>query len=334
MIRLTIEKSSAGSVGEVEGATVQKSCEPINMDAPGALRHVFKYVGALVDGARPSKDVADWEKVGSYPDGVVADKKAAELCEQGYFSKIQSIGEYSPELRYVLNDYSPSVDVYFKAHPNESAIDSPKKNYSVTVRLESGKNEFYDCEATSERDAKQQAGWAYVREGVVIDVAESKVYVPAQSLYAALKAAGIEIDNHESDLYVSVTPESTAILAKYPTSKANATTFKSNIDGKLNYDVSFAFEPFWDKKSLFHAQKIASEKASFEQADSSIDKAYSGKVMGVTDCHVVLSLGRTALIVAQSDLDRVPVKDEEVSVTFKDGKGMVQPGKERDGVER
>lgn len=57
--------------------------------------------------------------------------------------------------------------------------------------------------------------------------------------------------------------------------------------------------------------------------------------MGVTDHHVVLSLGRTALIVEQSDQDREPELGEEISVTFKDGKGMVQPGKGRDqGAER
>lgn len=42
--------------------------------------------------------------------------------------------------------------------------------YTVTIRLANGKKEFYDCEAESDFDAKQKAGWAYVREGVVIDV--------------------------------------------------------------------------------------------------------------------------------------------------------------------
>jgi hypothetical protein len=34
------------------------------------------------------------------------------------------------------------------------------------------KNDFYECEAESEFDAKQKAGWAYVREGVVTAVSE------------------------------------------------------------------------------------------------------------------------------------------------------------------
>lgn len=47
------------------------------------------------------------------------------------------------------------------------------KNYLVTVRLANGKKEFYDCEAVSVFDATQQAGWAYVREGVVVAVEEA-----------------------------------------------------------------------------------------------------------------------------------------------------------------
>lgn len=47
------------------------------------------------------------------------------------------------------------------------------KNYLVTVRLANNKKEYYECEACSEFDAKQQAGWAYIREGVVINVSEN-----------------------------------------------------------------------------------------------------------------------------------------------------------------
>lgn len=42
--------------------------------------------------------------------------------------------------------------------------------YIVTIHLSNGKNAFYECDAESEFDAKQKAGWAYVREGVVTDV--------------------------------------------------------------------------------------------------------------------------------------------------------------------
>jgi hypothetical protein len=70
------------------------------------------------------------------------------------------------------------------------------------------------------------------------------------SLYKALKAAGIvDMGSHESDLYVPVTPESTAILAKYPLQKSNTTTFKSNITGARTYDIPFAYDPFWEGKA-------------------------------------------------------------------------------------
>lgn len=46
------------------------------------------------------------------------------------------------------------------------------KHYLVTVRLFRGKNDYYECEAESEFDARQKAGWAYVREGIAIDVCE------------------------------------------------------------------------------------------------------------------------------------------------------------------
>lgn len=71
------------------------------------------------------------------------------------------------------------------------------------------------------------------------------------TLYAALLAAGVPIDNHESDLYFPVTEQSTAILAQYPHSKANATTFANqrppNV-GQRWYDVPFAFLPWWEAR--------------------------------------------------------------------------------------
>lgn len=67
-------------------------------------------------------------------------------------------------------------------------------------------------------------------------------------LYEQLRAAGIETDNHESDLCFPVTPESTAILKEQPEwRRESVTTFHSQVDGRLWYDVPFGFTPFWDK---------------------------------------------------------------------------------------
>lgn len=83
--------------------------------------------------------------------------------------------------------------------------------------------------------------------------------------------------------------------------------------------------------SFRNAEMIADTKGTYELVDKStcvdLDKTlhHTGKILGVTDKHVVLSLGRAALIYVQADLDRVPVKDELVSIAFTAGKGVVSP---------
>lgn len=68
------------------------------------------------------------------------------------------------------------------------------------------------------------------------------------SLYTDLIAAGVKCSNHQSDLYFPVTDETARILAQHPKQKDIATTFRSNIDGLLCFDVPFAFDPYWEKK--------------------------------------------------------------------------------------
>lgn len=67
------------------------------------------------------------------------------------------------------------------------------------------------------------------------------------------------------------------------------------------------------------AEKIAAEKAMVEYANPYGTKVYDGKVMDVTGMHVVMSLGRAAVICDQRFLDRVPAKGEEVVVSFVGG---------------
>lgn len=78
------------------------------------------------------------------------------------------------------------------------------------------------------------------------------------------------------------------------------------------------------EKSYEEAAQIVSGKAGCELVDADIDKTYDGKVMGVTDMHVALSLGRKAVIIQKSDLDIVPAKNEEVVVKFASGLGYVE----------
>ncbi len=72
------------------------------------------------------------------------------------------------------------------------------------------------------------------------------------SLYKELKAAGIETDNHESDLYVKDSPEAREIVHRHRPEAPRA--FRSEVDGEIWLDVPFAFEPFWDAKAR-HEQR-------------------------------------------------------------------------------
>ena len=63
-----------------------------------------------------------------------------------------------------------------------------------------------------------------------------------KSLYDAVVALGIEHDSHESDLYLPATQMNATLIEHHGFSK---TTFRSNTDGGLWFDVPFAYAPFW-----------------------------------------------------------------------------------------
>lgn len=67
------------------------------------------------------------------------------------------------------------------------------------------------------------------------------------SIYQDLKAAGVPLDNHESDLYAKVTPESRAIVERYEY-RTNVTVFIDQIESKPWFDIPFAFEPYWEAR--------------------------------------------------------------------------------------
>ena len=66
-------------------------------------------------------------------------------------------------------------------------------------------------------------------------------------IYQKLKEANIKLDHHESDLYALKCPESKAIIEKYAF-KRNVSVFKSKIDGKMWYEIPFAFTPYWERR--------------------------------------------------------------------------------------
>ena len=64
-----------------------------------------------------------------------------------------------------------------------------------------------------------------------------------QSVYKALVEMGADVDNHESDLYVKKTPEVDSLLQEYP--DIRGTTFRSQSDGEIWYDLPFQYDPWW-----------------------------------------------------------------------------------------
>lgn len=64
------------------------------------------------------------------------------------------------------------------------------------------------------------------------------------TIYEQLRAAGCDIENHESDLYVRDTHEARTII------RANCKPihpFRSH-DGSAWLEVAFAYDPFWTGK--------------------------------------------------------------------------------------
>lgn len=64
------------------------------------------------------------------------------------------------------------------------------------------------------------------------------------NIYKAALELGVEIDNHESDLYIPVTTETRNLVHMYEY-RQNVTVFTSQIDGKPWFDIPFAYEPWW-----------------------------------------------------------------------------------------
>jgi len=85
------------------------------------------------------------------------------------------------------------------------------------------------------------------------------------TLYERAKAAGLEMDNHESDLYLKDTPEARRIVAEYRAESGTdcfITYFRSN--GAQWMDIAFMFDPFWPKGSgakYRHVSTVSKEKA-------------------------------------------------------------------------
>lgn len=78
-----------------------------------------------------------------------------------------------------------------------------------------------------------------------------------ESIYARLLREGYpqeDIDHHESDLYVYVTPLTTKIIKEYFPDHDHKTImvnkFKDNVTGRYMYDITFAYDPYWAENGV------------------------------------------------------------------------------------
>jgi hypothetical protein len=65
------------------------------------------------------------------------------------------------------------------------------------------------------------------------------------TIYERLKAAGCEIHNHASDLYVVATPVARRVLMEQ---QIKYTSFRGDSDGRAYYEVPFAYDPWWKER--------------------------------------------------------------------------------------
>ena len=66
------------------------------------------------------------------------------------------------------------------------------------------------------------------------------------SLYTELKAAGVPLDHHESDLYAKDCTKAREIMKANGIKTTGA--FCSQVDGYMWLEFPFMYEPFWDAK--------------------------------------------------------------------------------------
>lgn len=72
------------------------------------------------------------------------------------------------------------------------------------------------------------------------------------SIYAECIARGIPVANHYSDLYIPVTPQTTALIREFQEVGkllSSPDTFVNQVEGGLWYDLPFQYEPYWEQKA-------------------------------------------------------------------------------------
>lgn len=81
---------------------------------------------------------------------------------------------------------------------------------------------------------------------------ENKKLTPGEIYAAAVAVLPAEdIDHHHSDLYLRITPTAKALVDRLE-NKALLSTFRSNIDGAMWYELPFCFTPYWENPSKYY----------------------------------------------------------------------------------
>jgi hypothetical protein len=141
----------------------------------------------------------------------------------------------------------------------------PEFKYIVTIKDKNDKDVvygFYDKTDISNYVNELNKNGKYISYSISDNKQEQAMTdkIPhTTDLMSQLIKAGIkpeQMGNHASDLYVEVNDISKAIIKDYQF-KQNVTTFHSNIDGKLNYEIPFAYTPSWDKNQKSDTEKTA-----------------------------------------------------------------------------
>lgn len=66
-------------------------------------------------------------------------------------------------------------------------------------------------------------------------------------IYTECVKRGIEVDNHESDLYVPVNEVTEELVSGYEF-KSNVSKFFNQVTKTVYFEIPFAFLPFWEKR--------------------------------------------------------------------------------------
>ena len=81
---------------------------------------------------------------------------------------------------------------------------------------------------------------------------DNKKLTPGEVYAVAVATLPAEdINHHNSDLYLKCTPAAKAIIDRLE-NKALLSTFRSNIDGAMWYDLPFCFTPYWENPSKYY----------------------------------------------------------------------------------